>query len=201
MGLYARNGDGRLGVTPLIGAAVTQFLPGILKSPSERYAGGPLMGTVQAYMNDLALGNVARLTEMWGLANRDGTQGWGAVWRQEVRPRASVFPATIQKAGAALDPQWPAQAGGAIPAPSSVTVAAETMPVSYAAPAPAPSKPLPPVIQEIIRAATPVLIATPTGQQVVREAVDAQAKESYQQAAPWLLPVAIGAAALLLLRK
>jgi hypothetical protein len=202
--MYARDGaeEGmssyapQLGfaVAPIVGAAVTQALPGILKKPSERYAGGPLMGTVQAYMNDLAAGNTSRLREMWSLAQRDGEQGWGAVWREEVRPRATGYAVAIRQAGALLDPQWPA---GTTAAPSAVTVAAN-QPILRSGVEP---RPLPPVIEAIVRAATPVLMQTPTGQEVVRTAVEEQAAQTYTSAAKFLLPVAIGGIALMMLAK
>lgn len=83
-----------------------------LKKPSPRYGGkhGPLLGTVQAYMNDVVSGGtkgIARLREMYALKQRDGAAGWGAVWIEEVR--GTSLPASVMAVAEELDPGYFAQ--------------------------------------------------------------------------------------------
>lgn len=176
LGLYASDGDGRLGVNPAvvkIGVDIGKALLG-KKTPAWKKEG---FGSEFAYLS-------AKLTT--------GSEATRRQWWASVRNWANQGVPAAQQAQAAYWQMFEGTSSSS-PAPSSVAVQATT-PVSRAGN-------LPPLVQEVIRQVTPELLATPTGQEIVRTAVNEQAKQSYTAAAPWLLPAALGVAAIMLLKK
>lgn len=97
--------------------ALLMTLPGVLGkfqkrlSKSERYAGGPLLGTVATFLEEIKGGSVARLLQLWSLGTslrEKHRAAWKQVWTDELPQLAGELPNKVRVEIARLDPEHPA---------------------------------------------------------------------------------------------
>lgn len=96
-------------------------LPGVLGKlqkrlgKSERFMGGPLLGTVQAFLDKIKAGDLATLSRLWSLGTslreRDRV-AWKGVWTDLLPEIATELPSKIRAEIRRLDPESPA--GGSV---------------------------------------------------------------------------------------
>lgn len=112
---------------PLVAAAgvagkVIGTIGGLFGSGSPRYAGGPLMSTVQQHSAEIAAGDLFRIRD-WDSNRKAGKPGWQEVWRNEL-PTIPLNQAQIALVRS-LDPSLPIRGGGteqsAVPPPGAAT--------------------------------------------------------------------------------
>lgn len=184
----------QLGVAPLIVASAAKTVASAFHAPSARYAGGPLISTVNSLLQRIAAGDASALqaANTARLSAKDKA-AWQKLWDNEIR--AALTPA-MYSVYVSLDPS---KAGGSAP---SVAIT----PASQGVVGPASSTTgggVSPVISDIVRA----FAESPIGQQIVAryggEVVNAVADQKKAQVGAFvgqnLLPIAAGAGLLLFL--